>query len=66
MTERECLAAINAGIAFTGVTRKELARKLGISYESLNRKLRAETHFDLPELERADTAVRWTAHMRRK
>ncbi len=66
MTERECLAAINAGMAFTGVTRRELAKKMGIHYDTLNRKLRMEKPFTLAEILIADNEVRWTEHMRRK
>ena len=63
MTERDCIAAIKAGMAYTGVTRRELAAKLGMAYDTLNRKLRQEKHFDLLEMEAADRAVRWSAHI---
>lgn len=63
MTERDYIAAIRAGMAYTGVTRRELAAKLGMHYDTLNRKLRQEKHFDLQEMEAADRAVRWSAHI---
>lgn len=61
MTEQGTIAAIKAGLAYTGVTRKELADRLGMHYDTLNRKLRMEQHFDLHELEAADRAVKWSA-----
>ena len=63
MTEKGTIAAIMAGLAYTGVTRRELAKKMGMHYDTLNRKLRMEQHFDLPELEAADRAVKWSAHI---
>lgn len=66
MKEKDCIRAIEAGMAFTGVTRHELAKKMGIHYETLNRKLRMEKPFTLAEILIADNEVRWTEHMRRK
>ena len=55
--------AIKAGLAYTGVTREELARKMGIHIDTLGRKLRDPGGLTLRELEAADRAVRWTAFM---
>ena len=53
--------AIKAGMAYTGVTRQELADRIGIHLDTLGRKLKDPGGFTVRELEAADRAVRWTA-----
>lgn len=55
--------AIKAGLAYTGTTRRELARKMGLHYDTLGRKLKDPAGFTLRDLEKADRAVRWSAFM---
>lgn len=55
--------AIRAGLAYTGTTRRELAAKMGLHYDTLGRKLKHPEGFTLSDLEKADRAVRWTAFM---
>lgn len=64
MTEQDFTAAILAGLAYTGMTRRMLADRLGINYNTLNMKLRREKHFTVPELVAADHAVKWSEHWR--
>lgn len=53
--------AIRAGMAYTGHTQADLALKMGISEDTLRRKLRRPEGLTLGELIAADRAVRWTA-----
>lgn len=53
--------AIRAGMAYTGHTQADLALKMGISEDTLRRKLRRPEDFKVSELIAADKAVRWTA-----
>ena len=55
--------AIKAGLAYTGVTREELARKMGIHIDTLGRKLKDPGGLTLRELEAADKTIRWSAFM---
>lgn len=64
MKEKDYIAAIKAGLAYTGITRRELADRLDMNYYTLNRKLKMERqHFSLDEMERADTVIRWSKHL---
>lgn len=60
MTEKSYIAAIKAGMAYTGVTRMELAKALGIHYDTLGRKLRQQEPILLSEMVIADRIVRWS------
>lgn len=53
--------AIKAGMGYTGHTQNELAHKMGISEDTLRRKLRRPESLTLGDLIAADKAVRWTA-----
>lgn len=55
--------AIKAGLAFTGTSREELAKRMGINIDTLGRKLKNPGGLTLRELDAADRAVRWTAFM---
>lgn len=61
MNAAETARAIRAGMAYTGNTQSELAYKMGISEDTLRRKLRRPETLTLGELIAADKAVRWTA-----
>lgn len=52
--------AIRAALAYTGHTQEELARKMGISTDTLTRRMKTPGRFTLDELSAADKAVRWT------
>lgn len=58
--------AIKAGMAYTGHTQAELAHRMGISEDTLRRKLRRPRSLTLGDLEEADKAVRWTAFAKEK
>lgn len=58
--------AIIAAIAYTGHTQAELAYQMGISEDTLRRKLRRPERLTLGDLEKADKAVRWTAFAKEK
>lgn len=64
MNAAEVKRAIRAGMGYTGHTQQELARKMGISEDTLRRKLRNPVGFTLRELIAADNAVRWTAFIK--
>lgn len=53
--------AIRAAMGYTGHTQAELADRMGISEDTLRRKLRRPEDFKVGELIAADKAVRWTA-----
>lgn len=63
MKEKDYIAAMKAGMAYTGVTRKELAKAMGIHYDTLGRKMRGEEPLTLPEMVAADRVVKWSAFM---
>lgn len=63
MKVADYIAAIKAGMAFTGVSRRELAKAMGIHYDTLGRKLRQEEPLTLPEMVAADRVVKWSAFM---
>ena len=52
--------AIKAALAYSGQSRGELARRMGIHYETLGRKLRSPETFTLGELTKADRILRFT------
>lgn len=52
-------SALLAALAYTGQTRSELARRMGIHEDTLGRKLRNPRDFKLGELIDADAAVGW-------
>lgn len=64
MNANEVRRAIRAGMGYTGHTQRELAQKMGISEDTLRRKLRRPEGLTLGELIAADMAVRWTAFVK--
>ena len=56
--------SIFAGLAYTGKTQQELAQKLGISYNTLRRRLNSPDSFTKAELAAADKVIRWTAFVK--
>lgn len=63
MKVSDYIAAMKAGMAYTGVTRRELAKAMGIHYDTLGRKLRQEEPLTLPEMVAADRVIKWSAFM---
>ena len=55
----EYTKAIRAGMAYTGHTQDQLARKMGISVDTLKRRLDHPDRFTVAELEAADRVVKW-------
>lgn len=53
-------SAIKAALAYTGRSREELARKMGIHVDTLGRKLKRPGSLTLDELIAADNAVKWS------
>ena len=51
--------ALLAAMAYTGHTQEELARKIGISVDTLGRRLKHPERFTVRELEAADQVVKW-------
>lgn len=51
--------AILAAMVYTGHTREDLARKIGISVDTLGRRLKHPERFTVRELEAADQVVKW-------
>ena len=52
--------AIRAGMAYTGHTQETLARKMGISTDTLKRRLDHPGRFTIAELEAAERVVKWS------
>ena len=51
--------AILAAMVYTGHTREDLAREIGISADTLSRRLKRPECFTVRELEAADRAIKW-------
>ena len=51
--------AIRAGLAFTGWTQAELAKRLGIAPETMSRKMRRPEMFTGAEIETIQRTFRW-------
>ncbi len=52
--------AIRAGMAYTGHTQDQLARKMGISTDTLKRRLDHPDRFTVGELEAAESVLKWS------
>ena len=56
--------AIRAGMAYTGHTQEDLARKMGISPETLKRRLDRPERFTIAELEAAERVLKWSKFLK--
>lgn len=52
--------AIKAALAYTGQTREDLSRRMGIHLDTLGRKLRRPSTFTLGDLIEADKVIHFT------
>lgn len=63
MEKAEIGRALKAGMAYSGTSRRELSRVMGIHVDTLGKKLKDPSTLTVAQLIAADKAIRWTAFM---
>lgn len=60
MEKAEIGRALKAGLAYTGMSRMELSRIMGIHVDTLGKKLKDPSSLTVAQLLAAEKAIKWT------